>query len=138
MRRLLALAPVSALLAACGPSYDGDALATAVGRSFAHLYARSAAQDGRVDVRADDLQAGARCARGGEETPDEGPGDDWRCVVAVSDPQLGRRQVVYEVVLKPDGCFSAEGPPEVVGDPRVRGADGVLRLNPVYAFDGCL
>lgn len=138
MRRALLLVPLVGLLAGCGPSYDAGTLADRVGRTFAHLYVRSAAQDGRVDVRAEDLRVQTRCERGGEQTPDEGPGDDWRCLVVVDDPAIGRRDVVYEVVLKPQGCFTAEGPPDVVGDVRVRGTDGALRLNPVYAFDGCL
>lgn len=138
MRRWPLAVAVLLLLTGCGPSYRADALAHDVGRTFTHLYVRSVAQEGRVGVTADDLPVQTRCERGGPDTPDEGPGDDWRCLVVVTDPAIGRRDVVYEVVLRPDGCFTADGPPDVVGDARVRGSDGVLRLNPLYAFDGCL
>lgn len=127
-----------ALLTGCGPSYQADDLAEGVGRSFAHLYARGEADAGRTEVVADELQVTTTCQRGGGDTLDEGPGDDWRCLVGFRDPAFGAKQVLYEVVLKPEGCFTADGPPAVVGDVRRRDADGVARLNPVYAFDGCL
>ena len=135
--RALAAAPL-VLLTGCGPSYDATTLADRVGRTFAHLYVLSAAQDGRTDLDVAALPAQARCERGGPGTPDRGPGDDWRCAVVVTDPSLGRREVPYEVVLKPDGCFTAEGPPAIVGDVRVDRPDGRRTLNPLYAFDGCL
>lgn len=138
MRRALTALPLLALLAGCGPSYQADDLADPVGRAFSHLYARGESEAGRTDVTAESLRTTTTCQRGGGDTLDEGPGDDWRCLVSFTDPAMGAKQVLYEVVLKPDGCFSADGPPAVVGDARVRHADGVSRLNPIYAFDGCL
>ena len=138
MRRLLLVLPALLLLSACGPSYRADALGTAVGRTFGHLYEQSTQLVGRTDVDADRLRLTTTCQRGGGDTLDEGPGDDWRCLVTYADPALGPRQVAYEDVLKPDGCFTADGPPSVVGDARVGTADGSSHLNPVYAFDGCL
>lgn len=138
MRRVLAVGLAGLLLAGCGPSYRADDLAESVGRSFAHLYERGQLEAGRTDVAAEGLRVRTSCQRGGGDTLDEGPGDDWRCLVSFLDPSLGAKQVLYEVVLKPEGCFTADGPPAVVGDARIRHADGMARLNPIYAFDGCL
>lgn len=138
MRRLAVLLVVSPLLVGCGPSYRADDLAGTVGRTFSHLYVRGESEAGRTDVTADGLRVTTNCQRGGGDTLDEGPGGDWRCLVRFTDPAFGTKQVLYEVVLKPEGCFSADGPPAVVGDQRIRHADGISRVNPIYAFDGCL
>lgn len=138
MRASLLAVPGLLLLTGCGPSYGADALAHAVGQSFANLYQQSTGLAGRTDVEADRLHATTSCQRGGGDTPDAGPGDDWHCLVTFADPVLGVRQVAYEVALKPDGCFTADGPPAVVGDAHITAADGRWRVNPVYAFDGCL
>jgi hypothetical protein len=126
------------LLAGCGPSYGAAALAARVGPTFANLYTRGQVQAGRTDVTPAALHVATTCRRGGGDTLDNGPGDDWHCLVVFHDPALGPKQVAYDVVLKPEGCFTAEGPPAEVGDARVRDAVGTLRPNPVYAFDGCL
>lgn len=136
--RGLAAGLVALSVAGCGPAYDAPTLAEAVGPTFAHLYARAQTQVGRTDVTAVGIGATTTCQRGGGDTLDEGPGDDWTCLVSYVDPSTGPKQVLYEVVLKPEGCYSADGPPPVVGDARVPDAQGVLRLNPIYAFDGCL
>jgi ABC-2 type transport system permease protein len=129
------LVPLLLLLAGCTSSYDARSLADSVGRTYAHLYERSLQQAG--NPAPEPVRVFAVCVRGGEDTPDRGPGDDWRC--RVEHLRLnGPPPVTYEVTLKPDGCFTAEGPPAVVGGARVTDVDGVSRLNPLYAFDGCL
>lgn len=136
--RVRALLLLPLVLTGCGGSWTAEDLAGPVARTFAHLYVRGEAETGRTDLAVDELAARATCVRGGQDTLDLGPGDDWRCLVAVDDPALGPREVLYEVTLTPEGCFRAEGPPAVVGEQRRTGADGTRRLNPVYAFDGCL
>lgn len=139
MKRAAAVALAALpLLAGCGPSYDAESLALAVGPSFTNLYVRVQQQVGRPDASADDLGVSTACTRGGPETDDAGPGDDWMCLVTFADSDGRQRKVLYEVTLKPTGCFTADGPPTVVGDATVVDARGVRRLNPVYAFDGCL
>ena len=135
LRAALLLLPA---LTGCGPGFDAAPLAQDVGATFSHLYVRAQEQQGRTDVTVDRMATVTTCTRGGGDTLDEGPGDDWACLVVFTDPSLGQKQVRYEVTLKPEGCFTADGPPPVVGDAKVADAQGVLRLNPVYAFDGCL
>lgn len=130
---LLALA-----LTGCGPSFDAATLAGSVAPSFAALYARAQEQQGRTEVTAQGLLASATCTRGGGDTLDVGPGDDWHCLVSFTPPGSAPQQVRYEVTLKPEGCYTADGPPAVVGDATVIDVEGARRVNPVYAFDGCL
>lgn len=137
MKRLL-LAPLLLALTGCGPVFDAQTLAGELGPTFSNLYVRAQEQQGRTDVTVELLSTQTTCTRGGGDTLDEGPGDDWACLVTFIDPSLGQKQVRYEVTLKPEGCFTADGPPPIVGDAKVADAQGVLRLNPVYAFDGCL
>lgn len=141
MRRLdrLALAALAMLVAACGPSLDAPALAGSVAPTFANLLVRAQEQQGRTDVTAAGLRATATCSRGGGDTLDAGPGADWRCLVTFTPPgAVAPQQVPYEVTLAPDGCWTAEGSPAVVGEAQVVDVDGVLRVNPISAFDGCL
>jgi hypothetical protein len=132
------LLPALLLVTGCGSSYTAPALATRLGQTFANLYVRSESLVGRTDVTASALHVTTSCQRGGGDTLDQGPGDDWRCLVTFRDPTLGPKQVLYEVALKPEGCFTAEGPPLVVGDARLVLPDGTTHVNPIYAFDGCL
>ena len=125
-------------LAGCGPVFDAPTLADAVGSSFASLYTRAQEQQGRTEVTAAALGASATCQRGGGGTLDVGPGDDWRCLVSFRPPGSAPQQVRYDVTLKPEGCYTAAGPPAIVGDATVIDVEGVRRQNPIYAFDGCL
>jgi ABC-2 type transport system permease protein len=137
MRRLLVLLLLVGA-AGCGPDLSGTALADGVSRTFANLYVRAQALQGRTDVTASGLGAVAVCLRGARSTTSSGPGDDWRCVIRFTDPSQGPREVLYEVVLKPDACYTADGPPAVVGALRMHDLEGRQVLNPIYAFDGCL
>lgn len=137
--RTRAAAPLALLLlTGCGSPYRAEDLASEVGTAFGNLYQRAQGLAGRPAVAPGSLGIRTTCERGGIETADEGPGDDWRCTVVFTDPTSGPQQVLYEVVLKPEGCFTADGPPGVVGDARVVAVDGTRHVNPLYAFDGCL
>ena len=67
-----------------------------------------------------------------------GPGDDWDCHFFVNGPRFRGLSVDYTVTVKPNGCFTAEGPPSVVGPLHIRRAGGGTTINPLYAFDGCM
>jgi hypothetical protein len=102
---------------------------------FAGLYALQQSQDGRTGVDARALDPKATCRRTG--TRDSGPGDDWSCTVVYVDAQTTFTQV-FELLVKPDGCWRAEAPP--VAQPAVRTdpLTGVTRANPLAGFEGCL
>jgi hypothetical protein len=125
-------------LTACGPTFDSAELDDAVAPTFANLYLRGIELSGQQVVPVPALQATAFCTRGGLGTTDEGPGDDWLCDVGFIDVTGLPQQIRYEVTWKPDGCYTAEGAPSVVGDATLTDAEGETHPNPVYAFDGCV
>jgi ABC-2 type transport system permease protein len=70
--------------------------------------------------------------------PSSGSGDDWACQMFVTGPQIGRIQVDYTITVRPNGCYTAEGQPAVIGPLHLKTPDGGTALNPLYAFDGCM
>ena len=132
MKRLVVLAT---LLAGCSTS----ATQQSMGPSFAHVFAgRYTAQQqalGRTDVQPAGLQARAMCGRTG--TVAQGPGEDWTCTVTYADGITSGTQV-FEVQVKPDGCWKADGPPTVQAPVIVDALTGEQATNPLAEFDGCL
>ncbi|HVU74708.1 MAG TPA: hypothetical protein VHE83_17225 [Mycobacteriales bacterium] len=129
----LAAAAAVAVAGCGGPDVTSARLADAVAGTFAHLYTRQQALLGRA---APPAQASAQCGRSGAGPDAHGAGDDWVCVVLLqlSGPVT---QVSYEVNAKADGCFVADGPPNVVGGRTLTTPDGRTVLNPLFSFDGC-
>jgi hypothetical protein len=79
------------------------------------------------------------CTRGGSPAgPSSGAGDDWVCELNVNGPRLGQLGVSYTITVRPNGCYTAEGPPSVIGPLRLKGAGGRVAVNPLYAFDSCM
>ncbi|MEU6784939.1 ABC transporter permease [Nonomuraea angiospora] len=110
-----------------------DSLATA----FAHLYRLQTRELGRPHVTEAQLQASASCDKGGSRVADEGPGNDWRCVVSWHLPgatALGN--AIYQLDITSDGRFIADGdgPKEVNGYFQVRTPIGDAP-NPLWQFD---
>jgi hypothetical protein len=141
--RLLALVGAAALLSAaagCGPAaitrtnLQGD-----FGPTFANMYVLQQRLLGNPSVTADAQLRTATCARGGPETPDRGPGNDWSCQVYWPLAPAGQAQTVsYDVEAKPTGCYTAQGPANEVGQQTIRAADGRMVTNPLFEFYGCL
>ena len=134
MKRLLAGGALLAV-AGCGTPLTPGRVETSFAPTFAALYTLQQSQDGRTDVRAAALLPRATCHRTGVAR--SGPGDDWTCTVVYVDAQTSFTQV-FELQVRPDGCWRAEAPP--VAQPAVRTdpLTGVTRANPLAEFDGCL
>lgn len=90
-----------------------------------------------------DVAAVASCSRPGRAGGTGGPGD-WACVLQWRPAAVGNSVVpplrtgTFEVQVRPDGCWSASGPPALVGAAVLVDAQGRTLVNPVAAFDGCL
>ncbi|GLY84994.1 hypothetical protein [Actinoallomurus iriomotensis] len=139
-RPLAALLTGAALLAAsagCGTvDITRAKLQDDVGPTYRNMYVLQHRLLGQ-DADAPAQLATADCAKGGPETPDEGPGDDWTCQVYW--PVNGTLQTLsYEVQVKATGCYTAQGPAYNVGRQDLHDPDGRTVPNPLYAFDGCL
>ena len=107
MRRLAIAAAALALCAGCGTAMTPATLSPAFAETFAGLYETQQSRVGRTDVTAEGLRPVASCTRTGAAT--EGPGEDWLCKVQYVDQDTAFTQS-FEVQLKPDGCWRAEGP----------------------------
>jgi len=77
------------------------------------------------------------CARRGVSTPHEGQGDDWHCLLSVIGPGAQQMPVGYDVNVRPNGCYTAEGPPSFIGPATIRRPGGGVAANPLFVFDGC-
>jgi ABC-2 type transport system permease protein len=92
------------------------------------------------------IPAGARlndssvCARRG--AAQGGAGDDWVCTIDVLTPQADTptpnfEPVDYDVSIKVNGCFSADGPPSFIGNQTFKAPDGKTDYNPLFEIYGC-
>ncbi|MEV4357934.1 ABC transporter permease [Nonomuraea sp. NPDC049625] len=122
---------------ATGSGIEQAKVQDSLGTAFAHLYRLQTRELGRPDVTEAQLQASASCDKGGSRVADEGPGNDWRCVVSWHLPgatALGN--AIYQLDITSDGRFIADGdgPKEVNGYFQVRTPIGDAP-NPLWQFD---
>jgi ABC-2 type transport system permease protein len=111
-----------------------DSLATV----YSHLYRMQTRELHRPDVTEARLRATASCDKGGPRVPDQGPGNDWRCVVSWHLPgTTAVGQAIYQLDVTADGRYVADGdgPKEVNGYFQVRTPTGDAP-NPLWQFDG--
>ncbi len=139
MRRVLGVAVASVAaalsLAACGgPDITAGRLDNAIAPTFARLYARQQSLLGRSLPSTP--QSSASCHRSGRGSPTTGAGADWLCQLLL---QVGTSltQYTYELTVQATGCYTADGPPGLVGQVTLTTRAGVTRVNPLFAFDGC-
>ncbi len=70
--------------------------------------------------------------------PSKGAADDWTCQMYIDGPHVGRLAVDYTLTIRPNGCYTAEGPPAVIGPLHIKRAGGGTAINPLFAFDSCM
>ena len=73
-----------------GSGIDKAKLERSLATAFAHLYRLQTGELHRPDVTEAQLRASAACDKGGSRVADEGPGNDWRCVVSWHLPGADR------------------------------------------------
>ena len=123
---------------ATGSGIDQDKVQRSVATAFAHLYRLQTKQLNRPDVTEEQLKASAACTKGGDQVAAQGPGNDWRCVVAWHLPDVeAAGSAIYQLDINPLGRFTADGdgPKEVNGYFLVRTPAGD-EPNPLWQFDG--
>lgn len=129
---------VAAATPASGSGIDRARLDQSLATSFAHIYRLQTGELHRPDVTEVQLRTSAVCDKGGSLVADEGPGNDWRCVVYWHIP--GARAVgsaIYQLDVTPDGRYVADGdgPVSVNGFFQVH-TDSGDEPNPLWQFDG--
>ena len=121
-----------------GSGVDQRRLESSLATSYSHLYRLQAAELNRPAVTEAELAPSAACDKGGSLVADEGPGNDWRCVVTWHLP--GTRAVgtaIYQLDVAADGRYVADGdgPQEVNGFFLLQAPYGVAP-NPLWQLDG--
>ena len=137
------VAVTAALVAASGVGATGsgverDKVEAALTTSFSHLYVLQTDELHRPAVTEAQLHTTARCDRGGDRVPDNGPGADWRCVLTWTLPgTTATGTATYHLDVAADGAYVADGdgPKEVNGFFQVHTPTGDAP-NPLWQFDG--
>ncbi len=135
MRRLLAGAAIAGLVTGCSSAFTPARLGPSFAEVFTGLYAAQQGELGRTPSTRQGLRPLATCRRTGP-TPD-GPGEDWVCTVDYVDAGQSSTQS-FELQVKPDGCWKADGPPANQPAQLIDALTGEPRTNPLAEFDGCL
>ena len=111
---------------------------SSVGATFRNLVVAQQGLLGR-ELDPDSVQVYPFCKRESVVSgPSRGSGDDWTCTLYANGPRLSQLAVGYTVAIRPNGCYTADGPPEVIGPLHIRKAGGATAINPLFAFDGCM
>ncbi len=140
-RGVVAAVAVAAILAA-GMVLDGTWITSkhveaSVASTFRNLVVVQQAKLGR-SVQPSAVRIYPFCSResavSGSST---GAGDDWTCTLYVHAPHLNST-VRYGVTIRPNGCYTAEGPAESIGPLHLHPPGGGTAINPLFAFDGCM
>jgi ABC-2 type transport system permease protein len=135
----LSAAVVAAATGATGSGIDQAKLQRSLATSFAHLYRVQGQEVNHLNVTEAQLRVTASCTKGTGLVAEEGPGNDWRCVVSWHLPGVNDAvgQAVYQLDVSANGRYVADGdgPNEVNGYFVVRTPYGIAP-NPLWQFDG--
>ncbi|MGA8113984.1 MAG: ABC transporter permease [Actinocatenispora sp.] len=135
---VVTLVVVAVAIPATGTGIQRAKLQDSLATAYAHLYRLQARDLHRPDVAEAQLRATASCDKGGLRVLDEGPGNDWRCVVSWHLPDVDAvGYAIYQLDVTADGRYVADGdgPKEVNGYFQVRTPNGDAP-NPLWQFDG--
>jgi hypothetical protein len=134
---------VGAAVVALGSRSTSDVTKARLERSlpatFSNLYVQQAKVLGHNGITVRSLHAKASCDKGGPNVADHGPGSDWICLMAWSDPNvpLPDGSAKFEVNAHSNDCYTAGGPSKFVGQLTIPDVHGHDVSNPVFEFDGC-
>jgi ABC-2 type transport system permease protein len=134
----LAVVVVTAATPAKGSGIEQTKVQNSVATVYSHLYVLQTRELHRPNVTETQLQTTASCDKGGDRVADEGPGNDWRCVVSFHLPGTAAvGTAIYQLDVTADGRYVADGdgPKEVNGYFPVRTSTGDAP-NPLWQFDG--
>ena len=132
------IAAIAVATPATGSGIDRPKLDASLATAYAHLYRMQSRELHRPDVPEQRLRAGASCDKGGSLVADQGPGNDWRCVVSWHIPgATATGWAIYQLDVKADGRYVADGdgPQEVNGFFQIHTPTGDAP-NPLWQFDG--
>ncbi|MEV0072890.1 ABC transporter permease [Amycolatopsis sp. NPDC050768] len=134
---VVAFAVIAVATPSLGSGVTQDKVQQSLSTTFAHLYRLQTDELHRPAVTEAQLGVTSECQKGGGLVAQEGPGNDWRCVVSWHLPGVeATGQAIYQLDVTSDGRFVADGdgPKEVNGYFQVRTPIGD-QPNPLWQFD---
>ncbi len=134
----LTVVVITGTTSAEGSGIEQAKLQNSLATTYAHLYRLQTRELHRPDVTEAQMRATAACDKGGSRVLDQGPGNDWRCVVSWYLPgATAVGTAIYQLDVTADGRYVADGdgPKEVNGYFPVRTSTGDAP-NPLWQFDG--
>ena len=132
------IAVVAVATPATGSGIEKPKVEQSLATSFAHLYRLQLRELHRPDVTEKQLRTSGSCYRAGSQGNDQGPGNDWRCVVSWHIPgATAVGTAIYQLDVAAEGRYVADGdgPREVNGYFHVRTPTGDTP-NPLWQIDG--
>lgn len=139
-RAALALILVGALLVAlsgcASTGITAARLEHSVAPTFEGMYRWK--QKLRQEPTSKPLDTRANCHRANSSSPEEDGGGEWSCtVVFLIDGPHTRVSFNWNVTVKPDGCWNADGVPPELGKQTLRTPAGKTMIDPIYSVAGC-
>ncbi|MER6207514.1 ABC transporter permease [Streptomyces sp. NPDC001073] len=134
----LTVGAVAVATPSTGSGIGQEKVQRSLATAFAHLYRMQTGQLHRPAVTEAQLRTSAACTKSDGQAAQEGPGNDWRCVVSWHLPGVAvTGTAIYQLDIGPDGRYVADGdgPKEVNGYFLVRTPAGDTP-NPLWQFDG--
>ena len=134
----LTVGAVAVATPSTGSGIGQDKVQRSLATAFAHLYRMQTGQLHRPAVTEAQLRTSAACTKSDGQAAQDGPGNDWRCVVSWHLPGVAvTGTAIYQLDIGPDGRYVADGdgPKEVNGYFLVRTSTGDTP-NPLWQFDG--
>jgi hypothetical protein len=139
VRRIIGLAFVAGgalLLAGCGgPDITQARVNASVGPTFTNLYVYQRSLLGLPQVT--NPKGTANCARTGRGEPNSGAGSDWLCQITLDIDGNFQSYFTFELSMKADGCYTADGSPSLIGGAMLTTPGGANVVNPLFEFYGC-
>jgi hypothetical protein len=133
----LALAGLAAVAAGCASTgITSDRVSHSVAPTFDRMYRWQQRLEGASTAMP--LNTEANCVKGDASVPDQGAGSNWVCTISFlisgADTPVSFN---WNVTVKPNGCWTAEGTPPQLGGQTIHTRTGKTVSNPIYAVDGC-
>jgi hypothetical protein len=123
------------LVKGSGPDVTRARVDASVGPAFTNLYVYQRSLLGLPTVV--DPEATASCARTGRGEPNSGAGSDWLCQLTLDIDHNFQSYFTYELSVRADGCYAADGSPALIGGANLTTPSGANVVNPLFEFYGC-
>jgi hypothetical protein len=131
---LVAVAVVAA--SSCGSSsITSDRIERVIEPTFARLVQQQVSSLKLRPMQASDVEVAASCRRVAAGA-DAGAGD-WVCRLSWFGPDRQPLHDSFDLLVTPDGCYTATAEGDHFGGPTLRATDGTVVRNLLYVFEGC-